>query len=195
MAPDEIAYGSIISLKSMQSGGCLLHSHSHLYPDELLGQQQVTTYCFKDDNNKWLVKYPYDQSHEELANGPITHVRSGDRIRLEHIATKRNLHSHPFPAFLRPDDQQVTGYGEDGMGDENDEWVITLVDGAVGDKIGRVNVPIRLLHQTPGAARQCALSTQNKALPEWAHEQVSRRIYLLLFLLTWSNSERGFVQV
>lgn len=39
-------------------------------------------------------------------------VRNGDLIRLEHLVTKRNLHSHPELAPMTRKHLQVTGYGE-----------------------------------------------------------------------------------
>lgn len=39
-------------------------------------------------------------------------VKNGDLIRLEHITTRRNLHSHKEQAPLTKKHLQVTGYGE-----------------------------------------------------------------------------------
>jgi dolichyl-phosphate-mannose-protein mannosyltransferase len=103
LAPDFLAYGSIITLRSMPHGGGLLHSHQHNYPEELLGQQQVTSYCYKDENNEWLVKFPDEGQYQEYMSQPDLepqYVHSGDRIRLEHVSTRCNLHSHAFPATI-----------------------------------------------------------------------------------------------
>lgn len=71
---------------------------------------QITTYTHKDENNKWLVK-PYNE--EINANEKdVVLVKHGDLIRLEHIQTKRNLHSHREQAPLTKKHYQVTGYGE-----------------------------------------------------------------------------------
>ena len=42
---------------------------------------QVTTYSHKDENNKWRLK-PHNR---EVAEGePVTMVKNGDLVRLEH---------------------------------------------------------------------------------------------------------------
>lgn len=69
---------------------------------------QITTYTHKDDNNNWLIK-PYNK---EKVEGDVKIVRNGDLIRLEHVTTKRNLHSHKEQAPITKKHLQVTGYGE-----------------------------------------------------------------------------------
>lgn len=70
---------------------------------------QITTYSHKDENNKWRVK-KIDVEPEE--NDPVQVVKHGDLIRLEHLSTRRNLHSHDELAPLSRKHYQVTGYGE-----------------------------------------------------------------------------------
>ena len=50
-------------------------------------------------------------------------VKCGDTIRLLHIATRRNLHSHLFQSPLS-NNQEVSAFGENGDGDEGDNWGI-----------------------------------------------------------------------
>jgi dolichyl-phosphate-mannose-protein mannosyltransferase len=108
--PREVAYGAIITLKNHKTGGGYLHSHYHLYPESFgARQQQITTYTHKDDNNRWRIK-PYDK--ETFGAKNVTIVRHGDLIRLEHVQTKRNLHSHNEKAPITVKHFQVTGYGE-----------------------------------------------------------------------------------
>ncbi len=105
-----VAYGAIISLKNHRTGGGYLHSHPHLYPEGVgARQQQITTYSHKDDNNHWRVKY-YNEEYQE--NSTIEGLKHGDLIRLEHVATGRNLHAHRIPAPITKKHNQVTGYGE-----------------------------------------------------------------------------------
>lgn len=107
--PREVAYGSIVTMKNHKTGGGYLHSHHHLYPEGFgARQQQITTYTHKDENNRFLVKpYNDDEIGEEvklLANGQL--------VRLEHLQTKRNVHSHQEMAPMTKKHYQVTGYGE-----------------------------------------------------------------------------------
>lgn len=37
----------MVSLRSLRYGGGLLHSHAHLYPAEMVQQQQITAYSHK----------------------------------------------------------------------------------------------------------------------------------------------------
>jgi len=46
-----------------------------------------------------------------------TPVKCGDKIRLQHLATKRNLHSHLFQSPITHN-QEVSAFGEGGDGDE-----------------------------------------------------------------------------
>lgn len=108
--PQELAYGATVTLKNHKTGGGYLHSHYHLYPKGAgARQQQITTYTHKDDNNRWIIK-PYDQ--ESYGPDNVTIVRNGDLVRLEHVITRRNLHSHNEKAPITVKHFQLTGYGE-----------------------------------------------------------------------------------
>ncbi|CAF4798048.1 unnamed protein product [Pieris macdunnoughi] len=162
-APRVLAYGAILTLKNHRTGGGYLHSHHHLYPQSVgARQQQITTYTHKDDNNKWVIK-PFDR---EEVSGVVT-VRSGDLIRLTHAATGRNLHSHRERAPQTPKFMQVTGYGEDGVGDANDVWKIVVSNGKDGDEVQTVRSKFVLVHYL----QSCVLTTTGKQLPKWGFEQ------------------------
>ena len=47
----------------------------------------------------------------------------GQIIRLEHLLTGKNLHSHDIPSPLSRK-FEVSGYGDDGEGDASDNWMI-----------------------------------------------------------------------
>ena len=51
-------------------------------------------------------------------------VICGDVIRLEHVATGKNLHSHDFKSFVT-NSQEACAFGENGDGDVNDNFRIT----------------------------------------------------------------------
>ena len=59
---------------------------------------------FRDDNNKWLIK-PFDKD----ALDEISFVKHGDLVRLEHLQTRRNLHTHREKAPITAKHFQITG--------------------------------------------------------------------------------------
>lgn len=56
----------------------------------------------------WLIKM-FDT--DDIPSEPIL-VKHGDLVRLEHVITHRNLHSHKEIAPISKKHYQVTGYGE-----------------------------------------------------------------------------------
>nr|XP_026490998.1 protein O-mannosyl-transferase 2 isoform X2 [Vanessa tameamea] len=167
-APRVLAYGAIITLKNHRTGGGYLHSHHHLYPAGVgARQQQITTYTHKDDNNRWQVRAWGGAAGGAGGAGGAARVRSGDLLRLTHAASARNLHSHRERAPLSPKLLQVTGYGEDGVGDANDVWKVIISGGKDGDEIQTVRSKIMFVHYL----QACALTTTGKQLPKWGFEQ------------------------
>ncbi|KAF7269385.1 hypothetical protein GWI33_017588 [Rhynchophorus ferrugineus] len=161
--PYQVAYGAIVTLKNHRTGGGYLHSHFHLYPEGIgARQQQITTYTHKDDNNKWIIK---KFNTEEVKGVEI--VKSGDLVRLEHIATRRNIHSHKEQGPITKKHYQVTGYGENGLGDANDVWRVVVQDGKDGSEVTAVRSKLKFVHYL----QSCVLTTTGKQLPKWAYEQ------------------------
>ncbi|XP_046479976.1 protein O-mannosyl-transferase 2 isoform X9 [Neodiprion pinetum] len=162
--PRHLAYGAIITLKNHRTGGGYLHSHWHLYPEGMgARQQQITTYSHKDDNNRWFVK-KFDTNVLPPDNVLVKH---GDLIRLEHIVTRRNLHSHKEVAPISKKHYQVTGYGENGTGDANDVWKVLIVNGKEDDIVETVTSKLKFVHYL----HHCALTSSGKTLPKWAYSQ------------------------
>lgn len=51
-------------------------------------------------------------------------IKCGDTVRLEHSATKKNLHSHRVSSPLSGQ-QEVSAYGDiNGEGDTGDHWMV-----------------------------------------------------------------------
>lgn len=59
-----------------------------------------------------LVKKWNEEPGDWEDDDPVELVKNGDLIRLEHVPTGRNLHSHREPAPVTKRHHQVTGYGE-----------------------------------------------------------------------------------
>ncbi|KAK7071750.1 Stromal cell-derived factor 2-like protein [Halocaridina rubra] len=99
-----------------------LHSHDVKYGSGS-GQQSVTgTTQQEDHNSNWLIKGPPKQPCKRGVP-----VSCGQTIRIEHLATKRNLHSHHFSSPLS-DQQEISAFGEEGEGDTGDDWIV-ICDG------------------------------------------------------------------
>ncbi|CAG8455171.1 13371_t:CDS:10 [Ambispora gerdemannii] len=166
--PLELAYGSKITLKNMGYGGGLLHSHVQTYPSGS-EQQQVTCYHHKDSNNDWIVKKPREVAWSE--DDEIEFVKNGDSIRLFHASTGRNLHSHMIAAPVTTSLWEVSCYGNETIGDQNDYWVIEVVDDLYEKDLQTVRsltTRIRFRHINIG----CYLRADNAVLPQWGFKQI-----------------------
>ncbi|XP_034937444.1 stromal cell-derived factor 2 [Chelonus insularis] len=96
-----------------------LHSHDVKYGSGS-GQQSVTATEAKEDaNSYWLIKAP---TGKFCARGKP--IKCGGTIRLEHVNTKKNLHSHLVRSPLSGK-QEVSAYGDTkGEGDTGDHWKV-----------------------------------------------------------------------
>jgi dolichyl-phosphate-mannose--protein O-mannosyl transferase len=127
---EETAYvtcGSAVKLESVETGYYLNSEEKNLGTGS--GQQLITFIKDHDSRNTlWWVRpahtgnareYPPEATCQ-LAE-PIT---CGSAIRLTHLDTMRNLHSHEVKSPLSSQ-QEVTGFGEgDAKGDAGDDWVV-----------------------------------------------------------------------
>ncbi|KMQ92342.1 protein o-mannosyl-transferase 2 [Lasius niger] len=128
-----------------------------------LSRPVITTYSHKDDNNLWLVK-KFDT--DAIPSEPEL-VKHGDLVRLEHVITRRNLHSHKEIAPISKKHYQVTGYGENGTGDANDVWKILITNKRNGDVVETVTSKLKFVHYL----HHCVLTCSGKTLPKWGYSQ------------------------
>ncbi|KIY52570.1 PMT-domain-containing protein [Fistulina hepatica ATCC 64428] len=132
----DVAVGSEIAIRHLNTQGGYLHSHPHNYPGGST-QQQVTLYPHRDSNNNWRVLNataadPYDYQEQ-----PASHITNGMHIKLRHILTHKSLHSHDVrPPVSDVDFQnEVSAYGmEDFAGDMNDDWIVEIESGDRRDR-------------------------------------------------------------
>ncbi|XP_068600688.1 stromal cell-derived factor 2 [Brachionichthys hirsutus] len=112
-----VTCGSVVKLLNTKHD-VRLHSHDVRYGSGS-GQQSVTgVTAVEDSNSYWSVRGTIDAS---CYRG--TPVKCGQTIRLTHVNTGRNLHSHYFTSPLSSN-QEVSAFGDDGEGDHLDEWWI-----------------------------------------------------------------------
>ncbi|KAI9235046.1 MAG: Dolichyl-phosphate-mannose-protein mannosyltransferase-domain-containing protein [Podila humilis] len=166
----DVAYGSVIQLTSEASPQMHLHSIPDALPYALSsGQQQVAGYAHSDLNTHWLVTRA-ETTPEEPLEIPLRlqYLKNGDTIKLRHLTSRRVLHSHAVRPHCCPVDTsmcEVTAYSGK---DENDHWVVEVVEpngGGIVDESNQVPVialetMIRLRH----VRQDCHLYVRNNML-------------------------------
>jgi len=116
-----VTCGSVLKLINTRMN-VRLHSHDVKYGSGS-GQQSVTAIDGSEDHNSyWHVRGTASQS---CVRG--TPVACGETIRLTHVSTNRNLHSHHFQSPLSHN-LEVSAFGDDGEGDEGDNWLVQCAD-------------------------------------------------------------------
>jgi len=156
-----VRYGTTLMLRHTATN-CSLHSHPLTYGHPgSSGQQQVTCFSGADDNDLWRIKGPHGQPEESRAGEP---VQNGEVVRLEHVSTSKNLHSHvgiPSPVTGQ---QEITCYERAAVGDYNDNWRVEVDDSgqwAAGKQV-------RLIHASTHVALH---SHAGFTHPEWTTGQ------------------------
>ncbi|KAG2339153.1 glycosyltransferase family 39 protein [Suillus weaverae] len=172
----DVALGSDITIRHLNTQGGYLHSHAHNYPGGS-SQQQITLYPHRDDNNLWRVINATVDGYEQYdyEHKPIVYIDHGSRIKLRHIVTDKALHSHEVrPPVSDVDFQnEVSAYGMTGfVGDINDDWVVEIEKGDSSDKesskrLRTLRTHFKLRHLNSG----CYLFSHKVKLPEWGFEQ------------------------
>jgi len=121
--------------------GRVLHAAAGRTPGS--GQQPVDAAPVLDDESRWLLT-----ARHTGAPQPGRAVTTGDVVRLRNVVSRRNLHSHPTHRSPVSDEQEVTAFGEAGVGDAHDDWRVE-VEGGGPWLAGR---RVRLVHVATGAA-------------------------------------------
>lgn len=169
----DVALGSKVTIRHLNTQGGYLHSHSHNYPTGSQ-QQQVTLYPHRDSNNDWIaINASTDNVDRE--GQPIQYITHMSRIKLKHISTERHLHSHEHrPPVSEVDFQnEVSGYGMEGFsGDANDDWFVEIDHGDKRDKeSGKRLRTLRTIFRLRHALTGCYLFSHKVKLPEWGFGQ------------------------
>ncbi|KAB0370019.1 stromal cell-derived factor 2-like protein 1 [Muntiacus reevesi] len=112
-----VTCGSVLKLLNTQHR-VRLHSHDIKYGSGS-GQQSVTGVEASDDaNSYWRIR-----GGTEGGCPRGSPVRCGQAVRLTHVLTGKNLHTHHFRSPLSSN-QEVSAFGEDGEGDDLDLWTV-----------------------------------------------------------------------
>ncbi|KAF8905795.1 Dolichyl-phosphate-mannose-protein mannosyltransferase-domain-containing protein [Gymnopilus junonius] len=147
----DVAVGSTISIRHVNTQGGYLHSHPHNYPGGSK-QQQITLYPHRDDNNNWMI-----------ANASV----DGD--------PSWKWENAPLQYILPSMRNEVSAYGMPGfVGDANDDWFVEIEKGDRGKRdseswkrLRTLRTHFRLRHALTG----CYLFSHKVKLPEWGYEQ------------------------
>lgn len=209
--PRDVAFGSLVTLRSQGLSPNLVHSHSHQYP-EGSRQQQITTYGFKDNNNEFLVEFglrtsesekryatlEYDEESPDYILDYKTKLKDGDTIRLQHKNTGCFLHSHAIAAPVLKAQYEVSCYGGINVRDDKDDWVVEIMSQYTSpapefhnedpNVVHAVNTNFRLRHRVLG----CYLATTGYAYPAWGFQQgevICKKSFIPKDKSTWWNVE------
>lgn len=164
----QVGYGSVVTIRHVNTRGGYLHSHNHFYPAGSK-QQQITLYPHLDAHNDWLIE-PYNFTIPE----DFTQLKDGVKIRLKHVVTHRRLHSHDEkpPVSERDWQKETSCYGYEGFGgDANDDWIVEVVKHETPkeyqENITAIHTIFRLRHAMSGNY----LFSSEVKLPLWGFEQ------------------------
>lgn len=201
-SPRDVMYGSELTIRSHGLSPNLLHSHSQTYPDGS-GQRQVTGYGHADSNNVWEIQFSrrsdidFDDNGKTVG-GKLFEVGDGSVIRLVHNNTRSNLHSHQVPSHVSRGNYEVSGYGDDNIGDSKDDWVLEIVeqlDSANPDfhkEDPNIVHPISTFFRLRHADLGCYLATTGLSYPNWGFSQaeiVCKQSWSARDKSTWWNVE------
>ncbi|KAJ1920638.1 Protein O-mannosyltransferase 2 [Mycoemilia scoparia] len=167
--PNDVAYGSLVTLRSHYPGAGFLHSHPHKYP-EGSKQQQITCYSYKDTNNKFYVRKEHGSKFDYLGEMPQI-LQDGDIIRLVHNESNFNVHLNLNPAPLTVRNFEVSCHNKDDEGDDLDHWKIELVSETGRRKHdGKIHA-LTTVFRLRNVRTKCLLMTNGRKLPEWGWKQ------------------------
>ncbi|PWN92925.1 PMT-domain-containing protein [Acaromyces ingoldii] len=195
----DVALGSTVTIRHLNTQGGYLHSHPHNYPTGS-GQQQITLYPHVDENNEWIivkapgaddpppptdkdgVPLPVAGPHEAEKhwNATLDYLQHGTEIRFVHRKTNKRLHSHDHrPPITEADYQnEVSAYGfvdEEGRtfaGDSNDHWIVEIERGDSSDSQSTKRVrALRSVVRFRHTLTGAYLFSHKIPLPDWGYGQ------------------------
>ena len=157
---DSITCGSVVKVMH-QDSEYLLHSEEKALKSGS-GQQIVT---FVHDpathHSLWTIRPADHSEHGEYPLGKAScqlaePVKCGSYVRLTHLETQKNLHSHNVKSILSSQ-QEVSAFGSgDGRGDGGDNWRVDCLESSGrpitsdGKRVLKRGLPFRLYHRDTG---------------------------------------------
>mmetsp|Transcript_4282 Transcript_4282/g.4898 ORF Transcript_4282/g.4898 Transcript_4282/m.4898 type:complete len:219 (-) Transcript_4282:169-825(-) len=123
-----VTCGSAVKITHAEGNGSEynLASDNHHMNGSGSGQQLVTSSPdLSKTSSLWMVR----SAHATKPCNVGDKIPYGSRIRLTHLNTNSNLHSHLVRSPLS-NQQEVSGYGNSGEGDSGDDWVVQPARGS-----------------------------------------------------------------
>lgn len=133
-ADDEkyVTCGSAIKMTHVESGGKFYLTSDERQLQTGSGQQLVTAVeDMRSTKGLWQLREGNDDPHCEVGSP----VKCGQIIRLMHLDTGSNLHTHGIRSPLS-NQHEVTGFGQGGQGDAGDDWTVVCEGGGYFGKAG-----------------------------------------------------------
>lgn len=165
--PAGLNYGSVITLRHLESLGGYLHSHNHTYETGSLGQQVTLTKQENDPDNEWIIEYKFSDENDVMINKKI---HDGDEIKFRHRTTGKLLRASQAkpPVTSEEYDMEVSATGDlfyEGATDEL--WTIRVVNGPRHSMIRPLESIIKLQNE----GHPCELISHDTRLPNWGFNQ------------------------
>ncbi|KAK7311905.1 hypothetical protein RJT34_10370 [Clitoria ternatea] len=136
----QITYGSVLKLMHEKTK-FRLHSHDVPYGSGS-GQQSVTGFPNVDDSNSYWIVRPEPGTSAKQGDA----IKSGTIIRLQHMKTRKWLHSHLHASPISGN-LEVSCFGGESESDTGDYWRL-LIEGS--GKTWKQDQKIRLQHVDTG---------------------------------------------
>ncbi|KAL6647530.1 hypothetical protein ACP70R_014967 [Stipagrostis hirtigluma subsp. patula] len=136
----EVTYGSVVKLMHEKTKH-RLHSHDVPYGSGS-GQQSVTGFPEGDDSNSYWIIRPTPDSSARQGDA----IETGSIIRLQHMRTRRWLHSHLHASPLSGN-LEVSCFGGEQLSDTGDYWRLEIEGSG---KVWKRDQKVRLRHIDTG---------------------------------------------
>lgn len=165
--PAGLNYGSIVTLRHLESLGGYLHSHNHTYETGSFDQQVTLTQQETDLDTAWIVEYKFPDKERVMINKKI---HDGDEIRIRHRNTGKLLRASQAkpPVTGEEYDMEVSGTGGWSYSGDSDElWKIRIVNGPHHSMVK----PIKSIIKLQNEGHSCDLISHDTRLPDWGFNQ------------------------
>ncbi|CAN1248077.1 Stromal cell-derived factor 2-like protein [Linum perenne] len=136
----QITYGTVLKLMHEKTK-FRLHSHEVPYGSGS-GQQSVTGFPSVDDSNSYWIVRP--ELGTNAKQGDV--MTTGTILRLQHMKTRKWLHSHLHASPISGN-LEVSCFGGETESDTGDHWRLTIEG---GEKTWKQNQRVRLQHVDTG---------------------------------------------